>query len=292
MIPEEILLALTEFIGPVSGSLILYSSEPLSGGCINHVHRLETPDGNFCIKYNRKEVFPGMFESEATGLTTLRTAGEIKVPAVIGTGVSEHYSFILLEFIHSSKRTDGFMEDFGHCLARLHRHTKHRFGFPENNYMGSLPQCNSYHSDWAEFFIRERLEPQTELARKNGYLTADDMVCFGSLYRHLEKELLYEPPSLLHGDLWGGNYMVSDEGRACLIDPAVYFGHREVDLAMSRLFGGFDPDFYRSYEEEFPLEKGWNTRVDIYNLYPLLVHLNLFGTGYYGSVKDIIKKFC
>ncbi len=282
MIPAEIQHSL---------DLSIISSVPLSGGCVHHVHKLETSQGIFCIKYNRKEAFPGIFTGEAAGLKTLRESGEIRVPEVILTGESESYSFILLEYISSSKRIPDFMSDFGRCLAKLHRHTSTSFGFESDNYMGALPQSNTWHSKWTEFFRDERLVRQSELARKKGYLKQNDLNHFERLYQRLPELIPEEAPSLLHGDLWSGNYMVSEDGRACLIDPAVYYGSREADLAMTTLFGGFDPSFYDAYQEEFKFESGWKERLDIYNLYPLLIHLNLFGSGYLGSIQDILRKF-
>jgi fructosamine-3-kinase len=291
MIPREVTDSLAGSFCSQFPSFLIHSSVPLSGGCINHVHRLDTSGGAFCIKFNIKDTYPGMFESEAAGLTELARAGEIRVPGVISTGSSENYSYILLEFIHSSSRSPDFMEDFGRSLARLHRHKNPVYGFTTDNYMGSLPQKNREHSDWISFFIEERLERQVHMAIDKDYLSAGDLDHFKRLYDWLPGILFAEEPTLLHGDLWGGNYMVSEKGRACLIDPAVYYGHREVDLAMTMLFGGFSPDFYRAYDEEYPLGKGWRSRLDIYNLYPLLVHLNLFGISYLGSIREIITRF-
>jgi fructosamine-3-kinase len=155
--------------------------------------------------------------------------------------------------------------------------------------MGSLPQSNKKHSDWISFFVEERLEKQVSLAHE--YLSSSNFSAFNRLYKRLGELIPPEPPALLHGDLWGGNYMVSSDGKACLIDPAVYYGHREIDIAMTTLFEGFDGDFYASYHEEYPLEKGWRDRLDIFNLYPLLIHLNLFGSGYLGSIERILKRF-
>ena len=183
------------------------------------------------------------------------------------------------------------MTDFGHSLAALHRHSSGFYGLDHGNYMGSLTQTNTKHPDWSSFFIEERLERQLIRAKNSGYFSTEDVVRFQRLFSQFKTLCPAEKPSLVHGDLWGGNYLVSGQGRACLIDPAVYYGHREVDIAMSTLFGGFDPEFYSSYNEVFPMEKGWRERLDIYNLYPLLVHLNLFGSGYLGSIERIIRKF-
>lgn len=155
--------------------------------------------------------------------------------------------------------------------------------------MGSLPQSNKKQARWNDFFIEERLKKQVLLARE--YFSSADLISFERLYARLDELLPVEPSALLHGDLWGGNYMVSSDGKACLIDPAVYYGHREVDIAMTTLFGGFDEQFYISYNEEYPLEINWQQRLDIFKLYPLLIHLNLFGSGYLGSILSIIRRF-
>lgn len=230
-----------------------------------------------------------MFTSEADGLATLKRAGKIYTPAVICTGEAGEYSYILLEFLEQGRRNTSFMQDFGRLLGQQHRVTAGYFGNTIDNYMGSLPQSNKQHPDWAAFFIEERLKKQVSVTRE--YFTSSDLASFDRLYARLEELLPKEPPALLHGDLWGGNYMVGKDGRACLIDPAVYYGHREIDIAMTTLFGGFDENFYGSYQEEYPMEKGWQKRLDILNLYPLLIHLNLFGSGYLGSITSIIRRF-
>ena len=181
------------------------------------------------------------------------------------------------------------MQDFGQSLARLHRHTAGYFGHTMDNYMGSLPQCNTRHENWNSFFVEERLTRQVDLAR--GYFSVSDLAAFERLYSRMDDLIPVESPALIHGDLWGGNYMVGADGKACLIDPAAYHGHREADIAMTTLFSGFDDPFYLAYNEEYPLEKGWRERLDIFKLYPLLIHLNLFGSGYLGSVLSIIRNF-
>ena len=292
MIPKEITDSLCTFFNKSNHQeFTIHSAQPLSGGSINNVYLLKANNGQSCIKYNKAGAYPGMFEKEEQGLTILRDANEVKVPGVITVQNTGSYSYILLEYISSSKRIPRFMEDFGHSLAALHRHSSVSFGLDHNNFMGSLPQNNTMHDDWSSFFIEERLEPQLMSAKDSGYFSRDDSACFQRLFNQFHKICPAEKPSLVHGDLWGGNYIISEEGRACLIDPAVYYGHREVDIAMSTLFGGFDPEFYSSYNEAYPMEKGWKERLDIYNLYPLLVHLNLFGAGYLGSIERIIRRF-
>jgi fructosamine-3-kinase len=290
MIPQEITDSLNGYFSSTRNlPAEILNSSPLSGGCINSVSRLETSSGNFCIKYNLRDRFPGMFTSEAGGLAMLKNTGEIHVPGVICTGEAGSFAYILLEYIAQGRKSASFMQDFGRSLARLHRHTAPYFGNGIDNYMGSLPQSNKKHGNWNSFFVEERLKKQVSLA--GSYFSSSDFTAFERLYARLGELLPIEPPALLHGDLWGGNYMAGEDGRACLIDPAVYYGHREADIAMTTLFGGFDAQFYASYSEEYPLEKGWQARLDIFNLYPLLIHLNLFGPGYLGSVTSIIRKF-
>ena len=290
MIPKEIADSLSGYFASSGNpSFTIISSSSLSGGCINNVSRLTTSAGDFCIKFNKRDLFPEMFEGEADGLGILKKAGEIRVPGVVCPGYAGTFSYLLLEFIDPGRKIPSFYSDFGRSLARMHRHTADYFGLDHDNYMGSLRQFNTKHSDWISFFVEERLEKQISLSRN--YFSSSDISAFKRLYNRLGELLPEEPPGLLHGDLWGGNYMVSPEGKACLIDPAVYYGHREIDIAMTTLFGGFEGDFYASYNEEYPLEKGWKDRLDIFNLYPLLIHLNLFGSGYLGSIERIVRKF-
>ena len=290
MIPQEIADSLVDFFSRTRNvSVNILKAPSLSGGCINHVHRLQTSIGDFCIKYNLRDRFPEMFTSEADGLALLNNAGEIHVPDVCCTGYAGSFAYILLEYIDEGRKSSSFMNDFGRSLARLHKHTAGYFGHKLDNYMGSLPQSNKKHTTWNLFFVEERLKRQVSLA--NVYFSSSDVAAFERLYARLDELLPVEPPALLHGDLWGGNYMVAPDGKACLIDPAVYYGHREVDIAMTTLFGGFDESFYASYQEEYPLEIGWQERLDIFKLYPLLIHLNLFGSGYLGSILSIIRRF-
>lgn len=271
--------------------LAIDHSTPLGGGDINEAYRLQTGAGSFFMKYNSATRFPGMFEKEARGLELLEVTGEIRVPKVILHGQSGDDIFLLLEYIEPASRAPTFWNDFGRSLARMHRHTSKAFGLDHDNYMGSIPQSNRMRLSWPEFFCEERLEPMVRMARDNGHFTRNIVLAFDRLYDRLEEIFPQEPPALIHGDLWTGNHMVDNQGQACIIDPAVHYGQREMDIAMSRLFGSFAGEFYEAYHAEYPLEKGWMERVDICNLYPLLIHVNLFGEGYVGSVERIIKRF-
>jgi fructosamine-3-kinase len=292
MIPSRILKGLEEYFSTTQSSgFQLLSSKPLGGGSINEVFYLKSAQGDFCLKFNRSDVFPGMFQTEARGLKLLSGPKVIRIPEVICCQTLSDYSFILLEYIRSSDPVSYFYEDFGRRLAAVHKNHGELYGLDYNNYMGSLRQNNCFHTGWVEFFINERLDKQVRLAAKNGLLSNSIEKQFDRLYARLDELLPEEPPCLVHGDLWSGNFMVSEEGHACLIDPAVYYGNREVDLAMSTLFGGFSPDFYASYAEAYPLIPGWKYRLELYNLYPLLIHLNLFGTGYLGSILSVLQRF-
>ncbi|NQV01436.1 MAG: fructosamine kinase family protein [Bacteroidia bacterium] len=284
MLPGEII----GFLGP---RFQIHASRILSGGDINQVYRIDTTRGVFCLKFNSADRFPGMFEKEAGGLSLLREANALRIPSVVDVITLKHYSALLLEFIDTAAPVKDFMFRFGVSLGKLHDHTTSSFGLDHDNYMGSLPQSNRKNTNWIDFFREERLERQLRLARASGQLTSDTDNLFSRLFSRLDQLLAVDKPALLHGDLWGGNVMVSETGEACLIDPAVYYGHREVDLAMTTLFGGFPSDFYQGYESHHELIPGWRERLDLYNLYPLLVHLNLFGGGYMESVCRTLQKF-
>ena len=271
--------------------VLFQKSDPVGGGCINNTEKIETSSGNFFLKYNDAKQFPGMFDAEAKGLKLLREANEIFVPEVICLGEERDESFLVLELVRSGRRQRNFFEDFGKRLAKLHKHTSGGFGLDHDNYIGSLPQRNWPHDNWVDFFVEERLEQQIKLACDSNVLSRSFIPQFNNLFRRLNEIFPDEKPALVHGDLWSGNFMTAPDGFACIIDPAVYFGFREMDIAMSKLFGGFPAEFYDSYNSEFPMEKGWQLRADICNLYPLMVHVNLFGGGYVYDVQSILKRF-
>lgn len=257
------------------------------GGCINHGGKVTTSAGLFFLKWNDLKKFPNMFTAEARGLSLLRR-GTVAVPDVVHVGAAGAFQFLLLEHIEAGRQKENYWDHFGSGLAVMHKTSAEKFGLDHDNYIGSLPQKNKQSSSWVEFFIERRLQPQLEMGHASGKLAATVLKKFDSLFIKLPDLLPREPPSLLHGDLWGGNIMTNSLGQPCLIDPAVYFGHREADLAMTQLFGGFHPSYLNSYREVYPLEPGYEERFDIYNLYPLLVHVNLFGGGYAAQVVSIL----
>jgi fructosamine-3-kinase len=265
--------------------------KPIEGGNINLTARLDTTVGTYFLKSNDAFRFPAMFEKEVRGLEALRKAEAFTIPEVILTGDAEGQAFLILKFFEDKDMKSDFWESFGKSLAKLHKVYSPKYGFSEDNYMGSLEQSNKEHNKWIDFFVEERLEKQLKRAMELGYLNGDDENGFQKLYRELDSLIPNEPSSLLHGDLWGGNFITGESGEPCLIDPAVYYGHREMDLSMTRLFEGFDEPFYETYNSEYPLAPGFESRVDIHNLYPLLVHVNLFGGGYIPQLRGILKKF-
>ena len=270
----------------------------LGGGCIADAAVATFADGSR-VFVKRAAGAPGMFEAEAEGLRALAAAGAIRVPQVLAAAGDA----LVLEMVESAQRKANFFEDFGRRFAALHRTRGRVCGFPDDNFIGATPQPNrpldgpwaeaapDDGSGWPAFFLERRLRFQAQLAeRRDG----------GELARLLDAaeggiaDLLAaapEPPALLHGDLWGGNYLVDDRGEACLIDPAVYYGHREADLAMTRLFGGFDRAFYAAYEEAAPLAPGHEERLPLYQLYHLINHFNLFGGGYHGQSRRILERY-
>ncbi len=271
------------------GSAVSKTS-PVSGGDINDAYRVTLADGREVFVKTHGAAPKGMFQAEARGLTWLAEAQAIAVPRVLAVSSDEAVPFLVLELLEPGARPRDFEEQLGRRLAALHRFGAPRFGLDHNNFIGNLPQANAAHSDWPAFYREQRLVPQVRRAARHlGTALQQD---FEHLYTRLPDLVAEaEPPARLHGDLWGGNLHADASGAPCLIDPAVYGGHREVDLAMMQLFGGFGERVFDAYHEAFPLQAGWRERVLLYQLYPLLVHVNLFGSGYVGSVQRALARY-
>ncbi len=264
------------------------SVNSIGGGCIANSQKVETESGRlyFVKQYNK----PKMHKAEANGLKELSKPNVIRVPEI----TYWDDSFLIIEFIREGKSKKDFFEIFGTQFAKLHKFTSDKFGFIEDNFCGNTIQKNTpTNDDWIDFYFTNRLLFQYKLAEKNNYVTEELRTNFLLLEKGIKQILAadYEKPSLLHGDLWGGNYLIDEYGNPCLIDPAVYYGNREADLAMTKLFGGFNSDFYKAYQEEFPLQNGWQYRENIYKLYHIFNHLNLFGMTYYNQVLFLIKSY-
>lgn len=269
----------------------------VGGGCIAAAAIARFADGTE-VFVKTAQGAPGLFACEADGLRALAAAQAIRVPNVLAVGADA----LVLERIREGTRRPRFFEAFGRAFAALHAHCGKACGFWQDNFIGATPQPNAPlqgsweaaaddGSGWPAFFVERRLRFQVRLAAERGH--GDE------LHRLLDRaeprmlELLagaIEPPCLLHGDLWAGNYLVDERGEPCLIDPAVYFGHREADLAMTRLFGGFAPGFYAAYKEAAPLAPGHQVRLPLYQLYHVLNHGNLFGGGYFAQAQRILHR--
>ena len=264
----------------------------IGGGSINTTYHITTShDQQWFCKINDARRFPDLFVLERQGLALLEATAAIRVPKVIACENVDRDQVLVLEWISEGLRSSAFWQNFGEQLAQLHRQTHDTFGLDHNNYMGALPQSNQPSPDWVDFFIHQRLEPQITLAAGKGLLNKQHLEQFHRLYKTLPG--LFDPahPSLLHGDLWSGNFLCDSNSRPVLIDPAVYYGHRSMDLAMTTLFGGFQRPFYEAYAYHYPFPPNYREQWDICNLYPLLIHLNLFGSTYLGNILYTIQRF-
>lgn len=247
-------------------------------------------ENQYFLKYGAPSL---AYPCEANGLRELAKAKCIHVAEVISVGED----YLLTRYINQGTAGKNFFADFGKRLARMHQYQAITYGFREDNFIGANPQLNkpsdTEKNNWTVFYFNKRLLYQFKLAETNGYATHRLTHGFSQLEKKIEQILQgsEELPSLLHGDLWSGNFLCNQAGEPVLIDPAVYYGHREADLAMTKLFGGFSPDFYQAYQQEYPLPEGWEYRENIYKLYHVLNHLNLFGTGYLHEAEWIVESY-
>ncbi|WP_407426552.1 fructosamine kinase family protein [Treponema sp.] len=281
-------------------SISIVHTDRLSGGDINKAYALTLSNGKkIFMKANAKEN-ASFFTAESLALSAIESTKTIKTPEILCTGTEPGeevgYSFLFLEYIESSQKIKNYWELFGRELADLHKaNTKRftsgkKFGFLQDNFIGAKPQKNVDSDSWVDFFRDSRLAPKFK--NTDSFFDENDRKKITKLLDHLG-DFLVEPesPSLLHGDLWNGNVMCGSDGKAWLIDPASYVGHCEADLAMTELFGGFPKEFYKAYKEANPLQTGYEERRDLYNLYHLLNHLEMFGSGYLNAVKSILREY-
>ena len=288
MTPSPVLAGVRRALGLANSDEI--RTRRVGGGCINHGARLETPSGPFFLKWNA-DAGLRFFQVEAEGLEALAAAETVRTPTVVACGEDdESIPWLLLEWIDPGSANDASWTRLGRELAALHRggtDDAGRWGWQSDNVIGSLPQPNGWADDWADFWTRHRIRPLARELLTRGAISPRQL---GLIERAADRAAnllgpasLADGPSLLHGDLWSGNVLFARGGRPVVIDPAGYIGHREVDLAMCRLFGGFPPRFYAAYAEAWPLNPGHEARLPLYQLYPLLVHARLFGGGYIAS---------
>lgn len=289
--------SLEEAIAAIFGNdLRIVSRHQVYGGDINQSYKLTLSDGTAVfMKSNTLKNLP-FFEVEANGLEALRQTNTIGVPRALGIGTDRNISFLLLEYLEAAPKINGYWEVFGNELAALHRaDCRHlvangRFGFFSDNYIGATVQKNTTMMSWVDFFRECRLLPQIKMADR--WFEPKTRQLFTKLLDHLD-DYLPEPefPSLLHGDLWSGNSAPGPDGKAWIFDPAAYVGHYEAELAMTELFGRCPEAFYRAYSEVTPIDGSYRDRRDLYNLYHLLNHLNLFGGSYLRSVQQVLNRY-
>lgn len=281
--------ALARAIGEALGEPFeIEQSRNIGGGCISSAMRLEGNGRRYFVKFNRADLLE-MFEAEADGLQAMAGANAVRVPQPLTTGVSNGQAYLVMEYLETGGSGD--MHRFGEQLAQMHRYTREQFGWHRDNTIGSTPQPNGWQNDWVRFWQEQRLGFQLDLARRNGAGSA--LYERGQQLKERVADFFtdYQPvASVLHGDLWSGNYAFTRDGEAVIFDPAVYFGDREADLAMTELFGGFSRSFYSGYDAAWPLDPGYATRKTFYNLYHILNHYNLFGGGYASQAQRMIDQ--
>lgn len=288
MLPDALRTALADH---VDGTPEAFT--PVGGGCIANGGQLTTSGGTYFLKWGRGAVADTL-PAEAEGLRALRATGSglvVPEPLAWAAEAPPRPGYLLMTWIETGRVTAATWHRLGEGLVQLHHTTAGRYGFDGANYIGRTPQENGWCNTWPTFFRTRRLEPQVDRARRAGRWDAAWDRDLDALYGRLDDLLPADPPaSLVHGDLWSGNMLATATGEAAIIDPAVYFGHREVDLAMTELFGGFADGFYDAYRAAWPLAPGYGERRTCYNLYHLLNHLNLFGRSYAGQVGRALRR--
>ena len=261
----------------------------VGGGCINQTYSVANSRQQFFVKINSADKLD-MFAAEAAGLQEINHSKTLRAPQPICWGQKRNNAWLVLEQLDLGARSGSNPDELGAGLAAMHRTTATQFGWSQDNTIGSTPQINTQSSNWVAFWRKHRLGFQLDLTQKNGHhgklqqsgeRLIEELDCFFTTHTPV--------PSLLHGDLWSGNYAFTDTGEPVLFDPAVYYGDREADLAMTELFGGFPERFYSAYQHEYPLDSGYNTRKVLYNLYHILNHLNLFGGSYRQQAEQMIN---
>lgn len=282
---QDIFAALREDGIRISDSV---SPRPVGGGDISAAWRIDTDATNIFVKTGGPDSLE-MFEAEAEGLRELAGAKAIRVPQIVSCGAAGHDAYLAMEWIEFGRPSIDTERIFGQQLAAMHRHCMEEFGWHRDNTIGKTPQHNQWSENWVEFFRSRRLGFQLQLAARNGF-TGELQSAGCQLSENLALFFrAYQPfASLLHGDLWGGNWGVT-KGQPVIFDPAVYYGDRESDIAMTKLFGGFGPGFYSAYQDAWPMESGHEDRLKLYQLYHVLNHLNLFGSAYLGRAKQLMR---
>lgn len=288
-LPAALKATLEESLGKID------EAQSIGGGDISHAARARLVDGREVLVKWRSGPPADLFAIEQRGLELLRSANALRVPQVFDHRevTDAQPGYLVMEWLGRGRSNNQMSEQLGCGLAMMHRAMAEQYGLDHHNFIGANPQPNNQSDNWVTFFGEQRLGFQMELAAKNGYLPKRRATMLESLLARLGDWLPAAPPaSLLHGDLWGGNWLVTSSGEPALIDPAVYYGHREAEIAFTELFGGFSASFYSVYNQTWPLDPGYDERKALYNLYHLLNHLNLFGESYGSSVDSVLARFC
>lgn len=265
---------------------------PIKGGDINDAFRLESFDKKYFLKVNSANNFPHLFKKEARALETIKKTKTFSVPKVVNVGeAGKDFQYLLLEWMETSTPTVVNWENLGKNLAKLHQNTSKQFGWSEDNYIAIVVQPNSLTDSWSEFYAKNRIMPMMKLLQNKQLINSKQIKSAENLCKQLNSIFPEERPALLHGDFWNGNILANKKGEFSVIDPAIYYGHREMDLAIAKLFGGFDDVFFDAYHENNPLAPNFEERLPIAQLFPLLIHAYLFEGYYVKDVQTILKKF-
>jgi fructosamine-3-kinase len=264
----------------------------VTGGDINRAYKVVHKHDVFFLKVNDADAYQNMFDREADGLVALRKNSDCIVPNVLKTGVADGQQYLLLQWVERGAPAADYYSSLGKSLAAMHQQTAGQAGWGVDNYIGSLPQINTFTNDWCSFYATHRIAPLVKLLRDAGAFGSKQQQYAERLYTILPQYFPNEKHAFLHGDLWGGNHFSNEKGLPVLIDPAVYYGHREMDIGMTALFGGFDRAFYDAYNYHYSLESGWQQRLQLTQLYPLLVHAVLFAGHYVSQSASILARFC
>lgn len=265
------------------------SLRPVHGGDISTAYQIQTESNRYFVKLNHSD-FADNFQVELQSLNYLRGKSSLKIPESLSTGVYQQFAFLSMAYIESAQPSQAFWIHLGKGLAALHQNSNDQYGFAHPTYIGSIKVNNEWYSEWEDFYWNQRLLPLMKIGILNGLFDQDDLLKLENIIHRQPSYFPQEFPALCHGDLWSGNY-VCHQDTPYLIDPSVAYYHREMDIAMTRLFGGFDSLFYQAYQEYYPLKPDWEERIELYQLYYLLVHALLFKGGYIQRSRSIIKKF-
>lgn len=286
MIPTEIQEKVKSFF-----SIRDLRFETVSGGSINEAYRFTVKNKNYFLKYNSATRFPDIIRLEVEGLKAIAETKTIAVPDIFLYEKVGEYELLILPYLPKEAPTFKLWENLADSLAAMHRLSALYYGWDNDNYIGRLRQSNTKHQNFLNFFIQERLQKQLVLANQSALLGKSENLAFELLFSRLDEIIPEACPSLVHGDLWGGNFIAGEGQTPYLIDPSIQYNFRETDIAFTHLFGGFDKRFYEAYQSNFPLASGFGERIAIYNLYPLLVHLNMFGKSYLSAIQTTLRKF-